>query len=260
MKLLARLGRLIFSEQGELRVRRVPLELPHWHRSLRVAVASDFHAGAPDVDVERIGEIVDVIHAQSPDLVLLPGDFIDQEVELAQPVRHEEIAAALGRLGAPLGVFAVLGNHDWAHDGRRMARALSDAGVRVLENQAVPVGDFWVAGLADEMSRSPDLDGTLAQVPDGAPVILLAHNPDVFPSVPASVALTVAGHTHGAQVDLPLLRDRLTPSKYGARYAGGHVEEDGRHLYASTGIGTSRLPIRFRAKPEVAVLELRPAG
>ena len=254
---LARLGRLVFREQGELRVRRVLLRLPHWHRTLRVAVASDFHAGAPDVDVERIGAIVDVIHAQSPDLILLPGDFIDQDVALAEEIPHEQIAAALGRLGAPLGVFAVLGNHDWRHDGRRMARALSDNGIRVLENQAVPVDDFWLAGLADQMAREVDLEGTLAQVPEGEPVLLLAHNPDVFPRVPERVALTVAGHTHGAQVDVPVLRDKMTPSKYGARYAGGHVEEGGRHLYASTGIGTSRLPIRFRAKPEVALLELR---
>ena len=256
---MARLGRLVFREQGELRVRRVLLELPHWPHRLRVAVASDFHAGAPDVDVERLSEIVDVIHAQSPDVVLLPGDFIDHDVALAEEIRHEEIAGALGRLGAPLGVFAVLGNHDWRHDGRRMARALSENGIRVLENDAVPVdGDaFWIAGLADELSREPDLDGTLAQVPEDAPVILLAHNPDVFPEVPERVALTVAGHTHGAQVDVPVLRDKMTPSKYGARYAGGHVEEGGRHLYASTGIGTSRLPIRFRAKPEVALLELR---
>ena len=256
--LLARLGRLVFREQSELRVRRVPLSLPAWHAEpLRIAVASDFHAGAPDVDVERLGEIVDVIHAQSPDIVLLPGDFIDQDIALGEEIRHEEIASALGRLGAPLGVFAVLGNHDWVHDGKRMARALSDAGIRVLENQAVPVRDFWIAALGDQMTREADLEGTLAQVPPDASVLLLAHNPDVFPRVPASVALTVAGHTHGAQVDIPVLRDKVTPSKYGARYAGGHVEEGGRHLYASTGIGTSRLPIRFRAKPEVAVLELR---
>jgi len=258
LKLVARLGRLIFREQADLRVRRVRLDLRHWHRDLRVAVASDFHAGAPDVDVERLAEIVDVVHAQSPDLILLPGDFIDHDVELAEPIRHEEIASALGRLGAPLGVFAVLGNHDWRHGGERMARALADAGIRVLENEAVQVDDFWIAGLADQMARDVDLDGTLAQVPDGEPVIVLAHNPDVFPRVPERVAITVAGHTHGAQVDVPVLRDKLTPSRYGARYAGGHVEEDGRHLYASTGIGTSRLPIRFRAKPEVAVLELRP--
>jgi hypothetical protein len=88
-------------------------------------------------------------------------------------------------------------------------------------------------------------------------VLLFSHNPDVFPRVPASVALTLSGHTHGAQVDLPFLRDKFTPSRFGARYTGGHIEEDGRHLYVSDGIGTSRLPIRFRAKPELPVLELR---
>jgi predicted MPP superfamily phosphohydrolase len=108
------------------------------------------------------------------------------------------------------------------------------------------------------MQRRADLDWTLQQVPAGAPVLLLSHNPDVFPRIPASVALTLSGHTHGAQVDVPVLRDRITPSRYGARYTGGHIVEDGRHLYVSDGIGTSRLPVRFRAKPELPVLELRP--
>ena len=94
-------------------------------------------------------------------------------------------------------------------------------------------------------------------MPPDAAVLLFSHNPDVFPRVPASVALTLSGHTHGAQVDIPVLRDKFTPSRFGARYTGGHIEEGGRHLFVSDGIGTSRLPVRFRAKPELPVLELR---
>ena len=90
-------------------------------------------------------------------------------------------------------------------------------------------------------------------------MILLAHDPDVFPFVPARVALTVSGHTHGGQVAIPVLRRPAIPSYYGERYARGHVVEDGRHLYISSGLGTSGLPVRFLAPPEVVVLELRPA-
>lgn len=255
--LLARIARLVFREQSSLQVVRVPLSLPAWSASpLRVVVASDFHAGAPDVGVDELRGIAELINQQEPGLVLLAGDFIDREVELSVAISHERVAGALSSLSAPLGVFAVLGNHDWTHGGERMAAALTGVGIRVLENEAVAVRDFWLAGLGDRDGAFDDLGGTLELVPAGASTLLLTHNPDVFPHVPMSVALTVAGHTHGAQVDVPVLRDVATPSEYGARYAGGHIVEDGRHLYVSTGIGTSRLPIRWRAKPEVAVLEI----
>ena len=258
---MARLARLGFRGQSKLEVNRLELRLPAWPDtagSLRVVVASDFHAGVPEVGLEELDAIVDLIHAQEPELILLAGDYIDRQAALSENLPHHEIALRLGRLRAPLGVHAVLGNHDWRHDGEKMAKSLAGAGVRVLENEAVPVDDgrFWIAGLADATKREPDLAGTLRQIPAGAPTIVLSHNPDVFPHVPATVALTVAGHTHGAQVDIPVIRDKVTPSDYGARYTGGHIEENGKHLYVSSGIGTSTLPIRFRAPPEIAVLHL----
>jgi predicted MPP superfamily phosphohydrolase len=245
---------------GEIELHEEALELPAWPASLsglRVAVIADLHAGSPQIDGERIERIVDAVNGSSPDLVALLGDYIDTKVALSEWISPEAIAARLGRLEAALGTYAVLGNHDWAHVGPRMGNALRDAGIELLENRAVRVRAFWIAGLGDLTKRTADLDGTLAQVPDGEPVLLFSHNPDVFPRVPESVALTLSGHTHGAQVDIPLLRDRFTPSRFGAHYTGGHIEEGGRHLFVSDGIGTSRFPIRFRAKPEIAVLELR---
>jgi predicted MPP superfamily phosphohydrolase len=182
---------------------------------------------------------------------------LDTDVALSEWIAPEKIAARLARLESRLGTYAVLGNHDWAHAGAHMGQSLREAGITLLENQALDVDGFWIAGLGDLIKRTADLDGTLAQVPDGAPLLLFSHNPDVFPRVPDSVALTLSGHTHGAQVDIPIVRDKLTPSRFGAHYTGGHIEEGGRHLYVSDGIGTSRLPIRFRAKPELPVLELR---
>jgi predicted MPP superfamily phosphohydrolase len=234
-----------------------------------VAVIADLHAGSPQVDLERIEGIVERVNRESVDLVALLGDYIDTNVALAEEIDPVAIAGRLGRLDSRLGTYAVLGNHDWAHAGGRMGQALREAGIQLLENRAIGVDasaaeataasppGFWIAGLGDLMKRTADLEGTLAQVPSGAPVLLFSHNPDVFPRVPDSVALTLSGHTHGAQVDIPILRDKLTPSRFGARYTGGHIEEGGRHLYVSDGIGTSRLPIRFRAKPELPVLELR---
>jgi predicted MPP superfamily phosphohydrolase len=244
---------------GGIDVHPERLELPAWPAELsglRLALVADLHAGSPQVDEKRIERIVDRVNQEAIDVVALLGDYIDAEVALAEWIEPEKIAGPLGRLESRLGTYAVLGNHDWAHAGARMGAALRAAGITLLENKAVPVGDFWIAGLGDLMKRTADLDGTLAQVPPDAPVLLFSHNPDVFPRVPASVALTLSGHTHGAQVDLPVLRERFTPSRFGARYTGGHIEEGGRHLYVSDGIGTSRLPIRFRAKPKIPILEL----
>jgi hypothetical protein len=190
------------------------------------------------------------------------GDVVDVGAPLTDDDEAQPgpVAAILGRLRAPLGVVAVLGNHDWKAGGRRVGRALDDAGLVVLENEAARLVDgdreLWVAGLADASERVPDVEGTLALVPEGAPVLVLSHDPDVFPHVPDRVALTVAGHTHGGQLAIPGLRGIWTPSRYGARYAGGHVVEDGRQMVVSRGIGTSSWPVRLGAPPEVVLLRL----
>jgi predicted MPP superfamily phosphohydrolase len=249
---------------GVIEMGRETLELPAWPRELaglRLAVIADLHAGSPQIDEERIERIVLHVNQEAVDVVALLGDYIDPSVALGEWIEPEQIAARLGRIESRLGTYAVLGNHDWSHAGARMGAALRYAGIELLENRAIALdAGFWIAGLGDLTKREADVDGTLAEVPDGAPVLLFSHNPDVFPRVPARVALTLSGHTHGAQVDLPVLRDKLTPSRFGARYTGGHVEEDGRHLYVSDGIGTSRLPVRFRARPSLPVIELRPSS
>jgi uncharacterized protein len=243
-------------------VRRT-LELPAWPAALdglRLGVLSDIHAGAPHAGVDAIARAVARLNEEAPDVMLLLGDFIDAHVLWGGRIAPELIARELAALRAPLGAYAVLGNHDWKQAGDRMWRALANAGIDVLENRAAAVGDFHVAGLADVRLRRPDLPSALAGVPADAPVILLAHDPDVFPFVPDRVALTLAGHLHGGQIAIPVVRRPAIPSRYGERYVRGHVVEDGRHLYVSSGLGTSGLPLRFLAPPEVVVLELRSAG
>jgi predicted MPP superfamily phosphohydrolase len=251
----------LWHEPRSVRIRRLAIRPPGWPRELdglTVAVVSDLHTGAPHVDAARVERIVARLNSESPDLVALLGDYADPEVALGHRVEAREVARLLGELRAPLGRYAVLGNHDWDAHGSAMPRALRAEGITVLENEAVPVDGLWVAGLADATTRAPRLDETLAVVPAEAPVLLLTHDPDVFPDVPARVSLTLAGHTHGAQVDLPVVRDKVTPSAHGARYTKGHQVEGGRHLYVSPGIGTSRFAIRFRARPEVTLLRLDP--
>jgi predicted MPP superfamily phosphohydrolase len=237
------------------------LDLPGWPAELsglRAAVLADLHVGAPHVPLAQATRLVARINREDADLVLLLGDFASPRVLGGRRVRAEPVAHSLAALSAPLGVYAVLGNHDWWVHGRAMGQALAAAGIRVLENEAVRAGPLWVAGLADLREREPSIGRTFGRVPEGEPVIALSHDPDVFPFIPERVALTVSGHTHGSQVNVPGLRALVTPSHFGTRYSGGHIVEGGKHLFVSRGVGTSTLPGRFRAPPEVVILELRP--
>jgi predicted MPP superfamily phosphohydrolase len=181
-------------------------------------------------------------------------------------------------------VHAVLGNHDWWEDqeARRRGRgpvraglALERAGIPVYHNASVRLekdgAPFWLAGLGDQWGFSKgracrsgersrckgmdDLDGTLRQVTDDAPVLLMAHEPDIFPKVPDRVALTIAGHTHGGQVKV-LGYAPIVPSRYGSRYIYGHIVEEGRNLVVSAGLGCSIAPVRLGAPPEIVLIEV----
>jgi uncharacterized protein len=252
-------------EPRRLVVRRWTLALPRWPAALaglRVGVMTDLHAGVLHAGEGEIGRWVDRMNAEEPDLVLLGGDFTDAHPLWGRRLPPERIAERLAELEAPLGAVAVLGNHDWRTFGVRMWTALAAAGIPVLENDAHPLDDprgrFHVAGLADVRHRRPDLVRALANVPDDEPVIVLSHDPDVFPFVPSRVALTISGHTHGGQVAIPVVRLPVMPSRHGERYARGHIVEHGRHLVVGTGLGTSGIPVRLLAPPELLVLELRP--
>jgi len=264
-------------EPSSVSVRRVSLPVPRWreeHRGLKVAVLTDLHVGSPYVGLDKLRRVVERTNEERPDLILLLGDFViggkrdeggtEGGVVGGTFVGPEPIAAELKNLRAPLGVYAVLGNHDWWFDGERMTRALEGVGLAVLDNRAVRVESggrgFWLAGVADLWTRKPDIEGTLKQVSTDEPVILFTHNPDIFPEVPPRVSLTLAGHTHGGQVNFPFVGRPMVPSHYGQRYAFGHVVEGGRHLYVSGGVGTSIIPARFRVPPEILVLSLEPGS
>ncbi len=177
------------------------------------------------------------------------------------PMPPETIAAHLQGLRAKHGVFAVLGNHDWyRRGGERVWRALESVGIRVLENRATPLpgsgGRIWLAGIADDTTRHPDPQGTFRDIPEGAAVVAMTHDPAVFPDIPDRAALTLAGHTHGGQVAVPFWGALFIPGRSPLRYAYGHVAENGKDLYVTSGIGTTGLPVRFNAPPEIVVLTL----
>lgn len=227
---------------------------------LRVAVLSDLHVGSPFNGLDKLREIVDRTNASKPDVVAILGDLVIQGVAGGRFVSPEDTALELGRLHAPGGIVAVLGNHDAWLDHDRVRRALEQSRIHVIEEMALrldrPSGAVWFAGASDLWTGAHNVPLALSGVTDDAPVVLLTHNPDLFPQVPARVALTLAGHTHGGQVRFPFFGAPVVPSAFGSRFAGGHVVEEGRHLFVSTGLGTSILPVRFRVPPTIDVLTL----
>ncbi len=253
-------GWTFFFEPRGLDLPSHTLELPGWPADLdglEVALLSDLHVGSPYYGLDKLEEVVRRVNAAEPDLILLAGDYVIQGVRGGTFVSPEDIAPILGHLEARLGVFAVLGNHDWWLDGERVRRAFEASGIRVLEDEAVRLSDFWVVGIGDLWEAAHDIDKALAPVEDDAPVIVFTHNPDLFPDIPSRVTLSLAGHTHGGQVRLPFVGTLIVPSSFGSRFAKGHVVEDGRHLFVTSGLGTSIVPARFRVPPEVARLTLR---
>lgn len=230
---------------------------------VRIAVLTDLHVGSPFNGIAKLRETVDRTNAARPDVICILGDLVIQGVAGGRFVAPEKIAEELGRLRATSGVMAVLGNHDGWLNHDRVRDALERNGIRVIEETAVRLttraGPLWVAGVSDLWTGRHDVAAALSVVKnDDAPVILMTHNPDLFPLVPDRVALTLAGHTHGGQVRLPFLGRPIVPSRFGQRFAAGHVVEGGRHLFVATGVGTSILPVRFRVPPAIAVLTVGP--
>lgn len=254
-------GWAFWWEPASLRVSTHAVEVAGWRAEcdgLRVAVLADLHVGSPHNGLGHLREIVATTHAQRPDLILLAGDYVIQGVVGGRFVDPEAAAGVLQGLQAPLGVHAVLGNHDWWLDPVRVRQALEARGIAVHEDRAVAIRrgacEFWLAGVSDFWEGPHDVARALREIPTAALTVVLTHNPDVFPEIPPRVALTIAAHTHGGQVYVPGIGRPIVPSRYGERYAVGHVRERGHDLFVSTGIGTSILPVRFLVPPEVTLL------
>jgi len=235
-----------------------PVELS----GLRIAIIGDIHTGAPFINDTKLKRIVELTNQQKPDLIVLLGDFMSPNSWHSHRVEPEVTAAVLKNLKAPLGVYCVLGNHDWWYSGEKVRRAFEANGIVVLEDEVSEVkwrnGRFWLAGLADLWTRPQHVRETLAKIPAGHPIIALAHNPDNFPQLPQSVPLLLAAHTHGGQANFPLWGTPIVPSHFGRKYTSGHIFENNHHMFVTTGIGTSILPVRFRVPPEIAILAVNP--
>jgi len=263
--ILACLGWGFFIEPNRLVIQQATIQIDNWPKELsglRIAMIGDIHTGGPFIDDNKLRKIVELTNQQNPDLIVLLGDYMSPNSWHSHRVEPEVTAAAMKNLRAPLGVYTVLGNHDWWYNGAKVRRAFEDNGIPVLDDEVAEIKwrdkSFWLAGLADLWTRPQHISETVAKVPPGATVIALTHNPDIFPNLPRSVPLLLAAHTHGGQVNLPLIGTPIVPSRFGPKYTRGHVFENDHHMYVTSGIGTSIMPIRFRVTPEIVILTINP--
>lgn len=230
---------------------------------MRIGVMTDLHIGTGHIDAARTARIVTKMNAQSPDVILLTGDYID-----GHTARKDHSAdfnaqitqglAAMGKLSAPLGVYAGIGNHDAWYDKAFVTEQLEAGDLSVLDNETAVIAGACLGGLQDSWTGEPSLS-VFKKCPAGLPVIAMAHSPDALKHVPGDAALFVTGHTHGGQINLPFYGRRVTSTKAGLRYAYGTVYDGARPTFISAGIGTSILPARFRAPPEIVILTLSAA-
>ena len=260
-------GWAFFIEPNRLVVRHETIQiaqLPAGLADLKIAVLSDIHAGSAFIDEPKLRLIVQRTNELQPDLIVILGDFMVGTRRTPRRIEPEVFAPILKEMRAPLGVYAVLGNHDWWYDGQHVRRALEANGIRVLDNEFAEVkgrgGPFFLVGLADLWEGNQHIAETVGRIPEGVPLIALTHNPDIFPQLPQRVMLLLAAHTHGGQVRFPLIGSVVQSSKYGERYVAGHVVENGHHLFVPTGIGTSIVPVRLGVPPEIVLLTLKSAA
>lgn len=237
----------VFIEPNILTVKKLELK-DEGLKGLKVVYATDFHV--KPYEEFRLKRIVKKINEQNPDIILLGGDYVNGHTK-GFSLKNSTIAEDLSKLHSKYGTVAVMGNHDGWQGKKDIIEAFESNGITVLENEHKDFGKFVIAGVEDLQTATPDVQKALANVDDKKPVILLTHNPDIIKSVPKKVNLTLAGHLHGGQVVFG--KPLIVPSKYGTKYAYNYFGVE--KLFVSRGLGTSILPVRFNALPEIVVVE-----
>lgn len=249
------------------RIDLTPRHLPAAFGGVTVAFLTDTHHG-PFVPLSYLEEVVAATTALRPDLILLGGDYVQRRRTLYPQGNQRHLIApgvgVLAALRAPLGRFAVLGNHDHKTSAMLTRRALADAGIVDLTNTGVVLerggARLHLCGVDDVSTGKPNLPRALRGVGAQDACLLLSHNPDVAERIrDPRVDLILSGHTHGGQVYFPGLGAPFTASRFGQKYRAGLVQGPSARVYVSRGIGTIGLPVRWGAPPEVTLITLRAA-
>jgi predicted MPP superfamily phosphohydrolase len=253
-----------FWEASQIRIKRQTISLPRLPRTFAgktIAILSDFHHG-PFVGLHFIRDAVELASSLKPDAFALVGDFAQKGTDPAREL--PQCLEAVSKLRAPLGVFAVAGNHDHQVGGAEYGKFVDLAPLTDLTNRAWSITlagrTLWLAGVDDLLWGQPNLQKALEDIPEGAPVVLLSHNPDLAEEyADERVDLILSGHTHGGQIYLPGFGATWLPSRYGQKYCAGLVQGPSSQVFISRGLGESGIPLRLNCPPEINLLTLVPA-
>jgi predicted MPP superfamily phosphohydrolase len=252
-----------FARAPRHAVRQLDLAIEGWPpsaRSLRIAFLSDFHTGSHTDDVARLEAIVAEAAEHTPDLALYGGDFVNMIPFGGGRVPPATTAAILGRLPAPLGRFAVLGNHDREYGFAEVAEALRANGIAVLFDSVQEVRfegrSLAIAGIHDARHDRAAARALLAELTPARPTLVVAHDPWWFTHLPAGPHLMLAGHTHGGQICLPGIGPLRNASWAPLAWTYGLIEAGGRRMVVTSGLGCSRLPLRVGVAPEFVILDV----
>ena len=231
-------------------------DVPVSFNGTRIVFVSDIHHG-PYFSRSRVAGMVERINRLHPDLIILGGDYVHRSSSYILPLFDE-----LRKLQAPLGIYAVLGNHDYWADARLTREMMVRNGINTCENKSywIKRGDsrIKVGGVGDWWESTQNLAAITEDVKEPDFCILISHNPDYPGEIKTElVDLTFSGHTHGGQVTLFGLWAPLVPSQYGQKYRYGLVTSGKMKSYISSGVGTITPPVRFFCRPEIVVITLQ---
>lgn len=276
---IAALAYAYFLEPSLLVVRHSTLRIEDWDPAfdgLKIVVLGDIHGGSNNVTVEKLKLVVQRVNEQQPDLIVMLGDYVSENVEDQPPSRVglkmpiETVAQGLSGMRARYGVFAVLGNHDGLYGDDAVAAELTRVGYRVLRHEVAAIerdgSRIRIFGMIDHLKlnrpwiETSNEARSILDASGRGNLIVLQHSPDLLPVISGDLAISpdlklmLSAHTHGGQVWMPIFGRPVVPSTYGQKYASGHTKQNGVDLFVTSGIGTSVLPLRFAVPPEIVVL------
>ena len=265
-----------FVEPRQFVVVEETLSVPNWDRELngfRVVAISDIHTGSNYAPIERLRLVVQKANEQNADLIVLLGDYVSESARgrVRNPpegadgtqlkIPANEIADALRGFTAKHGAYAIIGNHDWYHNEQKIHRELERVGINVVNNEIenIQIGDKTIRlwGIEDLWKNRRVPPEPFEQLAEKRNVIALTHNPDSLLTAPTGFSIMLAGHSHGGQINFPIFGP-FAPFN-DPRFMDGHAEVDGKHVYVTSGVGTSVIPFRWRVPPEIAVVTLNAA-
>ncbi len=269
---LAFVGKGYWNATRDPIVRNASAAMPNWPKGIapiKVLLIADTHVAGPDMPPERLTRILRGLNATKPDLIMLAGDYVSEKRIATKLYSAKELAAPFKVLRAPFGILAVPGNHDHWSDLTGIIRELRKNGVTVIANEAVKRGPIIIGGVDDEFTNHHNFAATFAAMQalevEGvkAPRLLLTHGPDIIPDLPSPVGAVLTGHTHCGQIVLPVIGAISYVSRYGDRFACGDIKDKGRdgaiqRVFVTAGLGTSILPLRFGAHPDVWLVTFGP--